>query len=481
MFNTITDIQDLYYELYNQKAELERTIVRLNEELSAVRKNNEALRNENKKLRKLLAANGIKPIPKNSRNSSTPPSKESIAATAVRKTKTTRQRSGLKPGGQVGHPGTTLTATEDPAETEDVQPGHCPSCGRDLTDVIKVLEGSFIKLCLPAPKPYFKRVNYYKCFCPDCGEQVHAPGFKGNSGNPVIYDDSVKAMAVYLSVAQSLPLNRIQRIMEDMYDVHISQGTIMNWIIEASDRSEPVIQEIIKRIKQSDIVGFDETSCYCEKKLRWVWIAQNQSYTYVFLGNSRRTEELEKVFGESLGNMIAVTDRHSSYFSYHFAGHQICMAHLLRDFQYLSDLNPDQIWSRKFSTLIREAINTRNNSPDAVIDTGPWLRRLDKLLYEDVNQLGEKFVTMQNGLLKYRDYIFPFLSHPRIPPTNNDSERGFRIVKIKMNNSMCFRSSEGAEAFFRLHSVIETAKKHGKSAYEAILALFGVEAKAVCA
>ena len=41
---------------------------------------------------------------------------------------------------------------------------------------------------------------------------------------------------------------------------------------------------------------------------------------------------------------------------------------------------------------------------------------------------------------------------------------------------MCFRSNEGAEAYFRLHSIIETAKKHGQSAYNAILALFGAEA-----
>ncbi len=463
MFNTITDKDNLIYVLSRQNAELEKQIVLLTDELSAVRRDNDSLRNENKKLRKQLEENGIKPVPKNSRNSNTPPSKESIAATAARKTKTTRRPSGLKPGGQEGHPGTTLTATEEPTESEDVQPDICPSCGRDLSGVIMELEGSFLKLCLPASKPYFKRVNYYKCACSDCGEVVHAPGFKGKSGNPVIYDDSVKAMPVYLSVKQSLPLNRIQRI------------------IEASERAEPVIQEIIKRIKQSDIVGFDETSCYCEKKLRWTWIAQNPQYTYVFLGNSRRAKELETVFGESLSGMTAVTDRHSSYFSCHFAGHQICMAHLLREFQYLTELNPNQVWSRKFSSMIREAINTRNNSPNAVIDIGPWLKKLDKLLYEDVNELGEKYVSMRNGLLKYRDYIFPFLSNPRIPPTNNDSERGCRIVKIKMNSSMCFRSPEGADAFFRLHSVIETAKKHGKSAYEAILALFGVEAKPVCA
>ena len=95
MTNTITDSQNLICELLNRIAEQDVVIKKLSEELSALRRTNEALRVENKRLRKLLADNGISPIPKTSRNSSTPPSKESIAATAARKTRTTKRPSGL--------------------------------------------------------------------------------------------------------------------------------------------------------------------------------------------------------------------------------------------------------------------------------------------------------------------------------------------------------------------------------------------------
>ena len=78
-----------------------------------------------------------------------------------------------------------------------------------------------------------------------------------------------------------------------------------------------------------------------------------------------------------------------------------------------------------------------------------------------------------NGLIKCRDYIFNFLEDPLIPSDNNASERGIRKLKIKLKNSGTFRSDLGADAFFDLHSIIETAKKHKQTPFETIRALFG--------
>ncbi|WP_455097776.1 hypothetical protein [Prevotella jejuni] len=52
-------------------------------------------------------------------------------------------------------------------------------------------------------------------------------------------------------------------------------------------------------------------------------------------------------FGDSLERMTAVTDRHSAYFALHFLNHQVCLAHLFRELQYLSKLNTEQEWSEK--------------------------------------------------------------------------------------------------------------------------------------
>ncbi len=59
---------------------------------------------------------------KNSNNSSTPPSKEKMKDEVVRRIKTLRKTSGLKPGRQAGHKGSTLLKTESPDSVENIIP-----------------------------------------------------------------------------------------------------------------------------------------------------------------------------------------------------------------------------------------------------------------------------------------------------------------------------------------------------------------------
>lgn len=130
------------------------------------------------------------------------------------------------------------------------------------------------------------------------------------------------------------------------------------------------------------------------------------------------------MFGDTLKNMTAVTDRHSAYFALNFLSHQICLAHILREVQYLNELDEKQQWSVNLQALLREAIHQRNQNPDKVIDTSLWLTRLDNILKESVEHL----------------------KNPAIPPDNNASERGIRKLKIKQKISGTFRSDDGADA-----------------------------------
>ncbi len=121
----------------------------------------------------------------------------------------------------------------------------------------------------------------------------------------------------------------------------------------------------------------------------------------------------------------------SAYFALHFLNHQVCLAHLLRECQYLNELDKEQEWSKSVESLLQEAIHERNQIPAESIDPKPWLERLDRLIDESLSKLNEKFTTFRNGLLKCRDYIFNFLLDPAIPPDNNASERGIRKKKGK--------------------------------------------------
>ena len=120
----------------------------------------------------------------------------------------------------------------------------------------------------------------------------------------------------------------------------------------------------------------------------------------VFRDSSRAGKVLEKQFGaDVLKNITAVTDRHAAYFALDFKDHQICLAHILRELQYLNELDPNQDWSKKVEELLKEAIHKRNENPSTKMDAYPWLKKLDDLLKLSLGHLKKDFDRLRNGLI----------------------------------------------------------------------------------
>lgn len=477
MKEQVTDISKVLQNMAEEMQLMREAINQQHAEIAKLNRNIESLkhqlRKKNEEITELKDRLSKYENPeKDSSNSNTPPSKERIEDEIVRRTKTLRKSSGKKPGGQVGHKGHKLSCIDTPDEIVDDIPNYCTNCSESLADAERILDYVTQVVSIPDIKPVIKEIRHYVMICKNCGERIRTTPRRRS--NDVVYDASVKSLVVYLSVVQFLPYGRIASFLHDVLGLSPSEGSLVNWVNEAKRNAQPIVDKIKEYIMSSNIVGFDESGCYCNKRLDWAWIAQTVYYTLLFRANSRSSKVLTEQFGDSLERMTAVTDRHSAYFALHFLNHQVCLAHLLRELQYLSELDTNQKWSDQIANLFREAIHERNTNPTAIINKTSWLDKLDSLLKLNVSNLGKKFNTLKNGLIKCRDYIFNFLEDPMIPSDNNASERGIRKLKIKLKNSCTFRSDFGADAFLELHSVVETAKKHNQTPFNAIQALFEV-------
>ena len=238
-----------------------------------------------------------------------------------------------------------------------------------LINLRSVLDYVTQVISIPELKPVIKEIRHYVMVCKNCGERIRAAPRRRS--NNVVYDSSVKTLVVYLSVVQFLPYGRIASFLREVFGLTPSEGSLVNWANEANEakkNAQPVIDKIKEYIKSSAVVGFDKSGLYCNKRLDWEWIAQTVYYTLLFRTGGRGSKVLTDKFGDSLERMTAVTDRHSAYFVLHFLNHQVCLAHLLRELQYLSELNTEQEWSGKVTNLFREAIHERNTNPNDVID-----------------------------------------------------------------------------------------------------------------
>lgn len=115
---------------------------------------------------------------------------------------------------------------------------------------------------------------------------------------------------------------------------------------------------------------------YCNRQLDSSWIAQTRYYKLAFRASGRKGQVLTDMFGNTLKNITAVTDRHPAYFALKFFDHQICLAYILRELNYLSEVDNKQQWSGKIEILFRKAIHTRNESPQEWFETKEWLKQL---------------------------------------------------------------------------------------------------------
>lgn len=412
----VTDISKVLLNIAEEMRLMRETINQQHTEITKLNRNieslNHQLRKKNEEIAKLKKRLSKYETPdKNSGNSSTPPGKERMKDEIVRRTKTLRKPSGKKSGGQEGHKGHKLSCVDTPDEVIDDVPDYCTNCCETLADAERILDYVTQKVSIPELKPVVKEIRHYVMVCKNCGERIRtAPRHRSND---VVYDASVKSLVVYLSVVQFLPYGRIANFLHDVLGLSPSEGSLVNWVNEAKRNAQPIVDKIKEYIMSSNVVGFDESGCYYNKRLNWAWIAQTLYYTLLFRANGRGSKELTDRFGDSLERMTAVTDRHSAYFALHFLNHQVCLAHLLRELQYLSELDTSQKWSEQVANLFREAIHKRNTNPTDIISKASWLDKLDSLLKLNVSKFGKKFDTLKNGLIKCRDYIFNFLEDPR--------------------------------------------------------------------
>jgi len=90
---------------------------------------------------------------------------------------------------------------------------------------------------------------------------------------------------------------------------------------------------------------------------------------------------------------------------------------------------------------------------------------------------GHKVRRKARNLLEFlRDrsgQVLAFADRPEhVPFTNNVAERGLRPCKVRVKVSGCHQSEEGATAWSGVCSYVDSARKHGLSAFEALRRAF---------
>jgi len=420
---------------------------------------------------------------KNSGNSHIPPS---VDLGKPKRNQSLREKSGKKAGGQPGHEGSTLAFSDAPDEIIIHLPQYCHCCGDDLTNVPAIALSKRQVIDIPKPVAVCTEHHTFSKTC-SCG-YITKGEFPANVKANVQYGSRIEALTAYLNVRQYMPFGRIQEFYSRVMGLEISQGGIVGLLQRFTGKALPIYQEIKNRVEKSSCLGTDETGAKINGKTHWFWTWQNEALTFIVQSPGRGYKTIAETFPNGLPDVVLVHDRWAPHFKCEAFHHQICLAHLFRDLNYIVQVHASD-WAGSLKSLIKEAI-TLNNQPgsdsyrDDPTREGSSSTARNKLEHTLADLLLHKLpdkdklaVKLQKKLRKISHHILCFLHYNDVPPDNNGAERAIRNIKVKQKVSGGFRSLDGADGFAVLRSVIDTTIKSGNNVFYALdlIAKLGAE------
>ena len=417
-------------------------------------------------------------LAKNSRNSSIPSSAEGL-----KKTKSMRKPGSRPPGGQAGHSGSTLRQVVHPDHVVDHPlPDVCDACGESLTGQATTETRQVFDLPPVKIEVTEHRIHALRCTC----GKLHRSEFPDEVTAPAQYGPGVKALAVYLTQHHMLPVARAAKVLEDLYGVPISAGTVQAMIGEAGERLVPTVAQIADAVAQADVAGADESGFRVAGKLNWLHAAVTDALTWLGL-HAKRGKAAFEDFG--LLYRLKGTLVHDGWASYRelTCAHALCNAHHLRELTFVHE-ECGQAWAERMIDLLVAAHHetvAANGKPLTALRIQSIRTHYEVILAEAAAANPEKPASGRRGrtaqsvpfnlyrrLRDHADDVLRFTTNPLVPFSNNLAEQAIRMPKVKHKIAGCFRTTEGARAFCTIHSYLATLQKQHFDIFQSLVQVF---------
>jgi len=352
----------------------------------------------------------------------------------------------------------------------------CTVCGEDLTDSACTHIERRTKIDIVFEK-VVEHVDAEIKRCPICDSTVKGI-FPADMHGPLQYGDGLKAFVINLLVCQMVAVNRVQKLVNSMIGVVISETSLLKFVLRLYQALEEWEYQATEQIIKTHVINVDETSLRVDKKNHWIHVYSSGDITLKFLHRKRGKEAIESITIIPRYDGVIIHDCWSSYFSYKHCGHGLCCSHLLRELTFIVESN-EYKWAGNMKRLLQETckevskrsdkklnaqeianlqkryrnILTRGEKELPPIPPKPSGKR-GKLAKSDAHNLWERLKLHERSVL-----LFAKDSH--VPFTNNRAEQDLRMAKVKQKVSGCFRSEVYAHAYCRISSYLQTMASKG--------------------
>ena len=410
-------------------------------------------------------------LQQDSRTSSRPPSSDPPERQRAR-----RQPSGRRPGGQPGHQGQTrtLVAVEDVDVVIPLKPEQCVRCQQPLwgneahPQRHQVIE-------LPPLRPVVTEYQLHQLVCPVCGDTTRAAWPEGVTTRA--YGPRVQAITALCTGAYRLSKRTTQQLLEDLFGVAMSLGTINTLEAATAQAVVAPVEEAHAYVQEQASASLDETGWRQGNQRAWLWVAVSTWVTVIVVRLSRGGQVARELLGTAFDGIL-VSDRFSAYNWYPVRWRQLCWAHLLRDIEAMIGRGGR---SQEIGEALRghahQMFHWWHRVRDGTLKRSsfrsymtPVRREVERLL-EAGNRCGvPKTEGVCRDMLKRRQALWTFVHLEGVEPTNNAAERAIRPGVLWRKGSFGTQSVQGSRFVEAMMTVVTTLKQQHRHPLDYLMA-----------
>jgi transposase len=403
---------------------------------------------------------------KTPQNSSLPPSTQHPHNRPQRsKRKSKKQR-----GGQFGHKKheRPLIPTEECDEAVPLKPTECRRCGAKLSGSdLEPLRHQVWEV--PEIKAHVTEYQRHRLPCPDCGETTCAelpPGVPQGQSGPHLMAFVALLMAYY---------RQSKRRTAEFLGMLLGQPCCPSLTVKIQDQVtaalRPSYEAAAGALPAEPQLNIDETATKEANGKAWLWTFVAHTFTVFAVRPTREATALAQFLGEAFRGIVTC-DRAKMY--WRLGRLQWCWAHLKRDFQAMIDSGDKRAkwlgerlraatcelfehWADYRAGKISRAALLRR--------MGPVHRKVERLLLRGT-QCGHAATRGTcRELYEHRQWLWMFLRHEGVEPTNNAGERSLRHAVIWRKLSFGTQSAAGSRFVETMLTVIETCRQQRRNVF----------------
>jgi len=363
------------------------------------------------------------------------------------------------------HPG--AFRPEPPPDTvfieHDVPPKQCSHCGGNDLEPTGQFEDHIVA-DIPEPKIEWHRYrrHIYNCRC--CQQTCQGRGDLELPGAHI--GPRARLLTCYGRAHLGISLGKTQNLLHDFFGLTVSRAGLLGHLRWGGTLFAPVVEKLWQLLRQSPVVGGDETGWRINGQLAWAWCFRDPRLALFLIDRHRNRAVLVRALGASFAGTL-VSDFYAVY-NRLACTKQRCLVHLLRELAKLREELPWQsvrAFIQPLITLFQDAIQLGKDrdkfSKQAFAEAHQRiLDRFDDLLLK-TNTKQPECLRIWRRLFKHCDELFTFLNNPQVPADNNGTERDIRSLAAARNDGGTHREAWSATAFACLKSIIVTGMKNG--------------------